>query len=276
MGNNEVHLVTIGEVHPFPNAKCNMEQALKILEESAEVFCSWQDYDKSVNSLLVSTPYHQSLINRNKERLLGECADLIMACTNLIYGALQTVADSFEVGVECRLDKYNMRFLTLVKAAEVWNAEMFLCNNASTAIIARDLIENTCEIITQMGVTDFRPYMEACEKRNLERGRYGDKRDKSLVGKAVAMRVVDECPFPVPTGRLIKEYLVERGITQKDLAHRIDVSEAHISSLINGKRRLNVDMALKLERVMPDVSAGYWLNHEAKYREYIAREKEGE
>lgn len=80
--------------------------------------------------------------------------------------------------------------------------------------------------------------------------------------------------FLVPTGRIIKEYLDERGISQKDLAHRIDVSEKHISNLLNGKTRLTADMALKIERVMPDVSAGYWLNYEAKYQEYLAREKE--
>lgn len=80
--------------------------------------------------------------------------------------------------------------------------------------------------------------------------------------------------FLVPTGRIIKEYLEARGISQKDLSHRIDVSEKHISNLLNGKARLTEDMALKLERVMPDVSAGYWLNYEAKYREFLAREKE--
>jgi HTH-type transcriptional regulator/antitoxin HigA len=80
--------------------------------------------------------------------------------------------------------------------------------------------------------------------------------------------------FMVPTGRIIKEYLDERGISQKELAWRIAVSEKHISNMLNGKARLTEDMALRLEHVMPDVSAGYWLNHEAKYREYLAREEE--
>ncbi|MGN0071991.1 MAG: HigA family addiction module antitoxin [Atopobiaceae bacterium] len=80
--------------------------------------------------------------------------------------------------------------------------------------------------------------------------------------------------FMAPTGRIIKEYLEERGISQKDLAQRIDVSEKHISNMLNGKTRLTEDMALRLEHVMPDVSAGYWLNYEAKYREYLAREEE--
>lgn len=80
--------------------------------------------------------------------------------------------------------------------------------------------------------------------------------------------------FLVPTGRIIKEYLDARDISQKDLAHRIGVSERHISQLLNGKSRLTEDMALKLECVMPDVPAGYWINLEAKYQEHQARERE--
>jgi len=54
MDNSSQHLVvTIGEVHPFPSAKCNVSQTLKILEEAAEVFCAWQDYDGNVSSRLV-------------------------------------------------------------------------------------------------------------------------------------------------------------------------------------------------------------------------------
>lgn len=80
--------------------------------------------------------------------------------------------------------------------------------------------------------------------------------------------------FIVPTGNIIKEYLEERDISQKELSGRIDVSEKQLSKLLNGKARLTEDMALKLEKVMPDVLASYWLNYEARYQEYLAREKE--
>lgn len=80
--------------------------------------------------------------------------------------------------------------------------------------------------------------------------------------------------FIVPTGNIIKEYLDEREINQKELAQRIGVSERHLSQLLNGKTRLTEEMALKLEKVMSDVPAGYWLNYESKYQEYLAREKE--
>ena len=77
----------------------------------------------------------------------------------------------------------------------------------------------------------------------------------------------------VNTGRIIKEYLDARGISQKELSARIGVSEKHISNLLKGKSRLTEEMALKLEYVMPEVSASYWLNYEQKYREKLARDE---
>lgn len=80
--------------------------------------------------------------------------------------------------------------------------------------------------------------------------------------------------FLVPTGNIIKEYLEEYGITQKDLAERINSSEKHISNVMKGKNRLTEEFALKLEKVIGGVPASYWLNYEAKYREQVAREEE--
>lgn len=34
-----------------------------------------------------------------------------------------------------------------------------------------DVIQATCNLIASLGVEDFTPYMEACRKRNEERGR---------------------------------------------------------------------------------------------------------
>lgn len=80
--------------------------------------------------------------------------------------------------------------------------------------------------------------------------------------------------FLVPTGNIIKEYLEEYGITQKDLAERINSSEKHISNVLKGNSRLTEEFALKLEKVLVGVPASYWLNYEAKYREQLAREEE--
>ena len=80
--------------------------------------------------------------------------------------------------------------------------------------------------------------------------------------------------FIVAPGEVIKEYLDARGYTQKEVSGRIGVSERHLSKMLNGKTRLTEEMALKLEKLMPDVPASFWLNYEVKYQEYLAREKE--
>ena len=78
----------------------------------------------------------------------------------------------------------------------------------------------------------------------------------------------------VPTGRIIKEYLDEYNINQKELCARIGMSEKHISNLLNGNSRLTEEFALKLEKVLVGIPASYWLNYEAKYREVLARNTE--
>ena len=80
--------------------------------------------------------------------------------------------------------------------------------------------------------------------------------------------------FIVPTGNIVKEYLEEYGITQKQLAERINSSEKHISNVLKGNSRLTEEFALKLEKVLIGIPASYWLNYEAKYREQVAREEE--
>lgn len=79
--------------------------------------------------------------------------------------------------------------------------------------------------------------------------------------------------FIVPTGKIIKEYLDEYGISQKDFSERIGLSEKHVSNLLNGKTRLTEDVALRMEFLIKDVPASYWINYEAKYRENVERER---
>ena len=78
----------------------------------------------------------------------------------------------------------------------------------------------------------------------------------------------------VSTGKILKEYLSEYGINQKELSARTGMSEKHISNVLNGNCRLTEEFALKLEKVLVGISASYWLNYETKYREYLARQEE--
>ena len=101
--------VTIPPVRTFAHVAPDKAQALKPLEEAAEVFGAWQRWSKEVTRWgnprsFDSYPFRQEL--------LSECADVIQATLNLVAA---------------------------------------------------------------YGVDDFSPYMQACERRNEERGRYGDR-----------------------------------------------------------------------------------------------------
>ncbi len=74
----------------------------------------------------------------------------------------------------------------------------------------------------------------------------------------------------VPPGATIKEQLDSRGMSQKEFAVRMDMSEKHISKLINGEVQLTPDVALRLETVL-GVPARFWNNLEAYYREIISK-----
>ena len=53
-----------------------------------------------------------------------------------------------------------------------------------------------------------------------------------------------------PPGATIKEQLNDRGMSQKEFAVRIDMSEKHVSKLINGEVQLTPEVAVRLEIVL--------------------------
>jgi HTH-type transcriptional regulator/antitoxin HigA len=73
-----------------------------------------------------------------------------------------------------------------------------------------------------------------------------------------------------PPGATIKEQLNDRGMSQKEFAARMDMSEKHISKLINGDVRLTPEVAVRLEMVL-GVPAKFWNNLEAVYREKLIK-----
>lgn len=74
----------------------------------------------------------------------------------------------------------------------------------------------------------------------------------------------------IPPGETIKELLDDRGMSQKELAGRLGMSEKHISKLINGEVQLTMDMARRLEMVLGP-SAQFWCKLEAFYREDLLK-----
>ena len=64
------------------------------------------------------------------------------------------------------------------------------------------------------------------------------------------MATKNENPAPfmaVHPGMMIKPELKERGISQKDFAMMIGVQASHLSEVLNGKRALTTDLAVKIE-----------------------------
>lgn len=71
-------------------------------------------------------------------------------------------------------------------------------------------------------------------------------------------------------GVTITEQLSDRGMSRKEFAARMDMSEKHISKLVNGEICLAPETAVKLEMVL-EIPAGFWNNLEAIYREKLMK-----
>ena len=73
-----------------------------------------------------------------------------------------------------------------------------------------------------------------------------------------------------PPGATIREQLKDRGMSQKEFAARMDLSEKHVSKLINGEVQLTPEVAVRLEMVL-GIPARFWNNLEAIYREKLVK-----
>lgn len=73
-----------------------------------------------------------------------------------------------------------------------------------------------------------------------------------------------------PPGATIKEQINDRGISQKEFAVRMDLSEKHVSRLINGDVQLTPAVAMRLEIVL-GTPAVFWNRLEAIYREKLLK-----
>jgi len=58
---------------------------------------------------------------------------------------------------------------------------------------------------------------------------------------------------------LLEEFLVPLGITQRDAAERLKISYPRMNEIVNGKRAVTPDTALRLSR-FTGTSAEFWLN----------------
>lgn len=75
-----------------------------------------------------------------------------------------------------------------------------------------------------------------------------------------------------PPGATIREQLEDRGMTQKEFAGRMGLSEKHVSNLLGGEVHLTPEVAERLECVL-GIPARFWNNLEAIYQEKLVKVK---
>ena len=70
----------------------------------------------------------------------------------------------------------------------------------------------------------------------------------------------------VPPGEFLAEEIQARGMTQKELATRMERPVNAVNEIVRGKKAITAETALQLEAVMPEIPARFWLNLETDYQ----------
>lgn len=76
---------------------------------------------------------------------------------------------------------------------------------------------------------------------------------------------------PIHPGEMLKDELEARGLSQRKFAALIGVSYSVLNEVINGKRPISTEYALKIEAAT-GIAADFWLGLQADYNMQIARE----
>lgn len=80
---------------------------------------------------------------------------------------------------------------------------------------------------------------------------------------------------PIPPGKILREDFMEpMNISMNQLSRDIAVPPNRISEIVNGKRSISADTALRLERYF-GVEAQFWLNLQSEYDLRIMKRKIG-
>jgi addiction module HigA family antidote len=78
---------------------------------------------------------------------------------------------------------------------------------------------------------------------------------------------------PVTPGEMLKEeFLSEYGLSQNQLANAIGISPNRIAEIVNNRRRITADTALRLSLYFGN-SAEFWMNLQTHHDLKIARRK---
>lgn len=80
--------------------------------------------------------------------------------------------------------------------------------------------------------------------------------------------------IPVHPGRIVKRELAARGLSANKLALALRVPSGRITSILNGKRAISPDTALRLARFFGN-SAQFWMNLQTRYDLTVAERELG-
>lgn len=78
---------------------------------------------------------------------------------------------------------------------------------------------------------------------------------------------------PVHPGEYLRELMMDFNVSAAALARHIHLSPMRISHVLNGKRPVTADLALRLERAF-GLTAGYWMNLQSQYDLAVAGTEE--
>ena len=84
------------------------------------------------------------------------------------------------------------------------------------------------------------------------------------------VRIPTHRPPTHPGEMLLEEFLKPYQMTQKELADRLGISFVRVNELVNGKRGVTPDTALRLERLF-GMEAQFWLNLQLAWDLYHAQ-----
>ena len=79
--------------------------------------------------------------------------------------------------------------------------------------------------------------------------------------------------MPIPPGEVLEEELEARGMTQKELAARLDRPAQVINEIIKAKKAITPETAIGLEKAL-GIDAYFWTNLEGDYRMTLARNRD--
>lgn len=81
-----------------------------------------------------------------------------------------------------------------------------------------------------------------------------------------------QIPVVSPPGATLKELIDEWGISQQEVAERLEKSQKDVSLFLAGQLRVAPDWAERLELVT-GLSRSFWLRRQEGYDEYLKREE---